>query len=230
MHNYLNVIFLPGAAGNFISRCLMLTDQVQMLVDKNNVKDFYSVEEKYEMISFRKVMNKTSADKSWLDFEKSLSNNNYIHHANMHDGTYFIISSHPTKNWLDHMYNVIVGRDDSVTLALVNIDNCHKWVIENALFKYTGTLKENVDEYYKLQSNKDIINISLKSILESEESFFNEILTFGDKINFDYRPAKPQLLSLYKEWKSTWCTKEFADSLNLSENVTIYNTPFGYIT
>ena len=196
---YIFIIFLPGAAGNFFSRCLNLLSNAYCYGQENKLP--VTLEEKLKMLSYTPMLNRESIIDDWVNFERQLTPHSRIieHHA-LPPESYSIWINHE----LTHGLASLAGPDDEIFNFYIDPGNHFEWVCINALYKnsYLGV------NYFvagkKLLDDPTFYKISLDNFLKDWTDFLSEFKKVTDIIGHTLTDSEIQSVKiLYYQWKTT---------------------------
>lgn len=182
-----NLAFMPGAGGNFLSRCLNFHPDINCFV--NCIDKNYS--QKYEILNYKSIKNRRVPEsQNWLEFEKleKLIKDN--------------------KNY--NSKNVIAPSHTFVSDCDIRITNYSKkefdWARYQALFKNTvfclSWLKSGQINDQKVSvpcKNLWDFNLLSESLIEIEEYI---------RVEKNINECRVWQKKLWEEWRLTWAPKE----------------------
>ena len=197
MHKYVFINFLPGSAGNFLSRELQLTIKNSVCWTSENKIPPTSSHDKFKMLSYLKYNGK-----DWVDFEFQLAQNFDI--ATISENTLIIKSSHgstveATKN------SIYLGIDDTFKLINITYDtkDQFRWIFLNGLYKDSNFDKDCFIAHITNKSDNSIFQFNVENFFSWEKfkESFSLILDYL-KINNEDRDWT-FTENLYHEWWET---------------------------
>ena len=170
---YIFITYLPGAAGNFFSRCLNLLSNAYCYGQKNNLPTV--LEQKLKMLSYESVLDRSSESvesSSWAEFENKLTPyyRRIAHHA-LPPGSYSIWADHMIKN-----ANQLAGPDDQIFNFYIDPGNSFEWACMNALYKNSYLDVKWFIHSKKLLTDVAVYKISLDNFLVDWDCFLSEFL------------------------------------------------------
>ena len=212
-HIFIN--FLPGSAGNFLSRFLHCAIPNSYCWTRKNQPVPIEFVDKLNLLEYSTISNTKI---NWINFESQLH-----HFSQSIDLSNF--NSNSTLIWLGHNWTLekiknknIVGLNDECTLVQIsyNTKKDLEWILLNALYK-DSYIDKQWFEYY--QHNK-----KLETDFVSIDNFFNwnifknsitELLD-QNKINYDLQNIG-QLEDLYNSWYNT--TLKFSEFEDFKKSI-----------
>ena len=198
---YIFITYLPGAAGNFFSRCLNLLSNAYCYGKENNLP--VTIEEKLKMLSYESVLNRSleSVESSnWLAFEKELLEYNKVitHHALPPD-SYAIWPRHMQQNTTQ-----LAGVDDKIFNFYIDPGNSFEWVCMNALYKNSMQSVKWFIHCKTLSTDDTVYKIQLDNFLVDCDCFLAEFLKVTDIIGHSTSDSEIQAVKiLYNQWRTT---------------------------
>jgi len=212
-HIFIN--FLPGSAGNFLSRFLHCAIPNSYCWVEKNQPAPYEFADKLNLIKYSTISNTKI---NWIDFESQ------IHHFSKSiDLSDFNANS--TLIWLGHTWTLekiknknLIGPDDGCTLVQIsyNTKKDLEWILLNALYKDSYIDKQWFDYY---QHNKKLeTDFVLIDNFFNWNIFKNSIIELLDqnKINYDLQNIE-QLEDLYNSWHNT--TLKFSEFEDFKKSI-----------
>jgi hypothetical protein len=195
---YIFITFLPGAAGNFFSRCLNLLSNAYCYGQENNLPT--TLEQKLKMLSYESVLDRSSTSDSWIAFENKLTPYyNIISHHNLPPNSYSIWSGHLLENQTQ-----LAGPDDQIFNFYIDPGNNFEWACMNALYKNSYLNVEWFIHGKKLLNNTAVYKIRLDNFLQDWDCFQTEFLKVIDIIGHTISDSEIHAVkTLYKQWKTT---------------------------
>lgn len=199
-HIFIN--FLPGSAGNFLSRFLQCAiPNSYCWIEKDQLAP-YKFADKLNLLSYSTV-SKTKSN--WIEFESQIQ-----HFSKSIDLSKF--STDSTLIWLGHNLSIekaeaedLLGPSDKPTLIQISYDSkkSFEWIVLNALYK-DSYIEKNWFCNYQDNLKKDKTNFLLIDNFFSWNTFKNAVLELLDqnKINYDLQNIE-QLEDFYNTWYST---------------------------
>jgi hypothetical protein len=199
---YIFITYLPGAAGNFFSRCLNLLSNAYCYGQKNNLPT--TLEQKLKMLSYESVFDRSPEsieyNSSWVEFEGKLTPYYRIiaHHA-LPPESYSIWSDHMIKN-----ANQLHGPDDQIFNFYIDPGNSFEWACMNALYKNSYLDVKWFIHGKKLSTDAAVYKISLDNFLVDWDCFLLEFLKVTDIIGHTISEPEIQAVKiLYDQWRTT---------------------------
>jgi hypothetical protein len=210
MSNYVFLFHIPGAAGNFFSRCLALSsDQAYGWIPKNSNSPYISIDEKYRTYSYES----SSKCKDWIAFEQlTVPYNSIFAHHEIPDGSISIWSSHPRYSLLN---NNLIGNDDLQHVFYINPVGWFEWTILNSLYKNSFIDVKWLRDGHAMSQDPNVHQVSLANIINSPETLWEEIQKVYAIINHKCN-NKELVQQLWQQWIKTTLKKDQFDSFKRS--------------
>jgi len=212
MQRFIALHFLPGAAGNFLSRCINLLDDTYVWASNNKVPS--TLEEKLELLTYKNAANSAL----WTDFENLIV-------------SYYRVQSHwnigPNSNALFVMHpksvndiKKLTGKDATSINIYINSKNNLDWCILNGWHKHSVQSIEWWLNSESLAEDPSVYMINLSDIINGYEKFlpeFTKLAAYLDRtITNDIEIA---LHTLYNEWLVTiFQGPDFENQRNIAAN------------
>jgi hypothetical protein len=212
---FMFLYFLPGSAGNFLSRCIGLCNNVYTFVPKGTtILKHLTVEEKYDMFSYKTIIDRELSDtheKDWIVFENKLvpivdifssdelrdSSNNAV----------IIDAGHPNADYTRYKHNRL-SPDDNMHVFLINISDSFEWMFYNALYKNSGFVLNYFRDYEIIKNFKNTKQIKLSSITD-DTRFIKMYISLCKIIGIKEEDIHHEFVRrLYTEWQTTILTKK----------------------
>lgn len=202
--HYVYMSYVPGAAGNFLSRALNLIDGCYCWVEQGKGKFFYeNPNDKLELFSFEPMadrINKTNPE-NWQQFEDRLQKYYQLDGANvLPPGS---ISIMPGLYTVDP-HNSINADDQETFLAITTQDpKVYEWLILNAMFKNCHLGVAWMEVNAKWGQRSDVYKISLEDFFtwEKFETCYKSICKYlnvaEERINLKH------VKTLHSQWLLT---------------------------
>ena len=209
MRTLIELYFLPGAAGNFFSRCLNLLDNAYCWRLPDNPKISFTLEEKRKILSYDLVKNKTHTyklQKDWIEFEKKLvrfeDNGKVTDYSLLPNDAIAIWAGHPHPNYmrLDHFNRIFF---------YIDIDDAFEWAVLNCLYKDSFFNMAYLLNANELKNNPVVNKISLAKITQDRDSFIKEFCRVCAIFNRQVSELETKyILELYDDWITTTLPRE----------------------
>jgi hypothetical protein len=221
--NFVNIHYLPGAAGNFLARIIGLNDYVVSLKGVNDPYSLTNPDEKLERYNYYKLGDRSvdnfNTDKkySWREFEKEHSTQMPLNHLSIPElikeggqNVYLVRPAHPTEEVLS--FSEIMGEDDIEYTIVINPGRAMDFWILNSIYKHAsipmlltnGSRKmfDGIKHQDLLLSRDDVIEIDLATFL-NEETFNEMIVKLFDTLNIPVEHRRyDHIVTLHKQWLS----------------------------
>ncbi len=199
------IFFLPGAAGNFLSRSLNLLDNFYSFGNKQDKTLPKTLEEKIQLLSYHEVIDKSFEERNWITFENNVTDyHNCCPHWDLPENSYGVFKVHPGPRTKNGMFSDLVGKDDKYFKFLIDTDQVFEWTFMNALYKNTPTDANWLMANLKLEQDPSVYKISLKNIISGKETFFAEFQKICEILGHTISPQERAAVSdLYDQWQKT---------------------------
>lgn len=190
--------FLPGSAGNFLSRFLQCAlDEGYCWADSNGVAP-KTFQDKVDLLSYKNI------NTNWVDFEERLTFFDDINKCS--DQAVLIYSSHVyVLNEQKQRHKNTIGPTDTYTFIQITYDNKKdfEWIMLNAVFKDSNTKKQWFKLYQSNLKETNIIKFPVSNF-QNWDTFKQGIIEILDYKKLNYNPNNIELLEdFYKEWFNT---------------------------
>lgn len=204
MNTYIFLYFLPGAGGNFFSRCLNLLESSYCFIHRSEPELLTNLVDKQQLLSYTSVNSLGFQERNWVeDFEKKLIHYSdiYVHHE---------IPSNSTTIWLAHP-----GDQDNRVAALSSPGNrnlkfyidpteAFEWMLLNGLFKNSYHDVNWFKRGKQLVDDADVYKVKLKNIIAGQDSFVQEFKRACDFLNKTVSDEELEaVIDLYQQWQTT---------------------------
>lgn len=211
--NYIFLYFVPGSAGNFVSRCLHLLPKTHVVMalgsaNANFFDETIGVEEKLRILNYDSVLNRDSKKvktQNWIDFENQKTQySNPREHNNLPNGYTAIILNHTWVNSIES-YKKLPGSTDTCSVFYIDYRDNLTWCQLNALYKNSILSDEYIKGYNIIKQQPESIPIDLSNIIDGGTALFKEIHKICDISKID-RPApevEDAIRILHQQWKTT---------------------------
>ena len=246
-YNYTHVFiyFLPGAAGNFLSRCLNLLDNFHCYVDPVHKVLPMTITEKMTLLSYESMENLDFSKRNWRNFERSIfhfsqfkkGTNSPGHRVWSHNppsvkNQTFVWAQHPTVSIdintnlrnTNSANNLITVNDGQPKVVKFYIDpsQAWEWHLINALYKNSFIGGEYLLEGKKLLEDSSLIKINLNNFIQGPDIFFEEFLKISQVLNHTVTNQEQQHIQLlHQQWLNTivplHCVEEFKKFLGFPQ-------------
>lgn len=200
MIKYVALHFLPGAAGNFLSRCLNLLDNTYVWSKDGVIPS--TLEEKLKMLSYRYVDSAIQKEQSWHEFEFLLDPYNKVcPHWDICDNAMAVFLQHPKSA---NAVKIYAGKDDTAINLYIDPMDSLDWCILNGFNK---TSFQRIDWFLaaeKLVNDSSVYKINLTNLINGYNSFIIEFTKLAEYLNQPVTDdIKIALETLYNEWYTT---------------------------
>jgi hypothetical protein len=197
MINYVFVFFLPGAAGNFFSRCLSLaSDQSYGWIPSNLSAPGLSALEKFHAYSY----SSSKQFDDWREFEVQLVKYHTVFdHWNLPADSISIWSDHPGYALVE---SDLVGIDDKQHLFYINPGDNFEWVILNSLYKNSTIDVKWLREGHLMSQDSNVNQINLANIIAGPDTLWLEIQKVYAILQKECN-NKELITALWQQWNLT---------------------------
>ena len=206
MKKFVLIIFHPGSAGNFLSRCINLLDNAYKFVSRNDPMTLPStIEEKLSLLSYTDSLTFLS-QQQWPRFEELIVPYCFRRpHWDLPNNAIACFIAHP--NDFDNFFSLI-GQDDKQFVFYIDRHKCYEWAILNSVNKSSN--KNSYCNYYVDESIKkylqgpNVHKIDLNEIITSSNNFFTEFTKICDILEHIITADEEKAIKqLYEQWYTT---------------------------
>lgn len=199
-HTYIFLTYLPGAGGNFFSRCLNLLEPAYCWGNKETKHIPGSLDEKIQLLNYETVLGKTFPEINWVKFEfHSVCHYSEIQpHPLVPDGSYVIWPAH------NKALDVLQSSGNRNIKLYLDVTEAYEWCIMNALYKNSAilpwALRQDVEELQDASVHK----INVKNIVSGAKEFIEEFQKVCEIFDHTLSPAELMAITeLYLQWQKT---------------------------
>jgi len=208
MKKFIFLEFVPGAAGNFFTRCLNLLDNAHCWVNATSAfSNSNTLEEKLKLLSYQSVMNLKVDERNWRDFECEIHEYTLFKaHNDNPENSISIFWSHPHQYKFNNCFEELCGADDKGFRFYIDPTNNIEWCMMNAHYKnsYSVSWHKQIEIGKKLLINPDVHKLDLKKIVDGYDSFFSEFCRVCVIIDHNLQGEEIEAIKiLYDQWKLT---------------------------
>lgn len=193
---YVYIFFLPGAAGNFFSRCMSLaSDRCVGQITPGSVHPYMSLKEKFQSFSYADMQ----PNINWIEFEQGLVHysNLFVHHS-LATQSVSLWHNHPDYGFLNRQ---IDGSKDQKFLFYIDPSDSFEWCVLNALKKDSFIEKKWVVQGKKMLEDPAILKINLSNIFSSQQTLINEVQQVCDVVGIHLSPSnRDKIGQLWNQW------------------------------
>ena len=198
---YVSIAFLPGACGNFFSRCLNLLNNAHCYKMPDDIE--LTASNKLKILNYTSVIDKSFNTRNWPDFE--FANDWVEHDPTLPPDAVHIVIGHPVTDSYSHTNpHDLAGRDDEVYKFYIDTGDHFEWAYMNALFKDSSLQANWFQNGQAMLRNPDVHKIQLKNFLSDWEDFKVEFIKtctiIGRNPSIDELNA---VKTLYGQWEQT---------------------------
>ena len=229
-YNYTHVFvyFLPGAAGNFLSRCLNLLDSFHCYVDPAHKVLPATITEKMALLNYESMENLDFSKRNWRNFERSI-----LHFSQFKKGTdlsaprvwsqtppsvknqTFIWAQHPpvstdlntnlrnTSSVINSLATAVDGRPRIVKFY-IDPGSAWEWHLINALYKNSFIGGEYLLEGKRLLEDPALIKVNLSNFIHGSDIFLTEFIKICRVLGHTVSDQEQQYVqNLHQQWLNT---------------------------
>jgi hypothetical protein len=224
---YVYIHYIPGAAGNFLSRALSLCTGVYGDVPTNTTIDdliALTAKSKMEFLSYNGSLHATSATRSpntdqWSRHEKTLIQTSALFPVEVLTeelSENSAILRHGHNSATEQFLYDFAGKDDTEFNVLIDVAGMFEWLMCNALYKNLRPSNERIADYIKYWNLENLITIKLDTFLDTA-SFLNAYTTLCKALHIrDCDIPIEQVEQLHKQWiKTAISTNEYKTKYKL---------------
>ena len=205
MVNYVHLYFLPGSAGNFLSRCLNLLDDFYAWGDLKTKLLPVTLDEKINLLNYSPVINFDPLAKNWIEWENAIAPLVLILTVpdcrKLPNDPYIVYISHPIIPDITQEFS---GPDDGKYILYIDPTDNFEWILMNAIYKQTYQETQWYVNGKQMLEDDTVIKISLTNILKNKESFLEEFQLLCTRLS---QTISPNILiaigNLYDQWRTT---------------------------
>lgn len=202
---YISISFLPGAAGNFFSRCLNILNGAHCLVDRNTRNMLYTPQEKLSVLGYESVNDKLFGQRDWIDFESQTIHYHTVRdHFNLPPDAYSIWFGHPNHSYGGVNLDNLAGDDDQKFRFYIDPGSHIEWCCMNAFYKNSFLNVKWFIHGQDLIQDSTVHKIQLCNFLTDWADFGKEITAVCNIIGHIPDLNELQAIeTLYLQWKTT---------------------------
>jgi hypothetical protein len=202
---YISISFLPGAAGNFFSRCLNILNGAHCFVDRNTRNMPDTPDEKLSVLGYESVTDKSFGQRDWIEFEKQAMPYSMIRdHFDLPPGAYSIWKGHPNHNYGCVNLDDLAGDDDQKFRFYIDPGTHVEWCCMNAFYKNSFLDVKWFIHGQDLIQDPMVHKIQLHNFLTDWTDFGKEITAVCNIIGHTPNLNELQAIeTLYHQWKTT---------------------------
>jgi len=195
---FIKLYYIPGAAGNFLSRCINLLDDTYVWCNGKSIPK--SLDEKFDLLTYKKVDDRNK----WIEFEDKILSYDHIQpHWDIGPNSNAVELMHPTN---ENFHNITtIGKDDKLVKIYIDCTDHLDWVIINGWAKhgmithFTWSLMAS-----KIEKDPSVYKVKLSNIVNGYEKFLLEFKALATMIDRILTPDIEIFLhKLYDEWTET---------------------------
>jgi len=195
--NYIWIIFVPGAAGNFLSRCLQFAEDTVCFADRTHGIP-KSAEDKWALLNYNTVTENQFSDRNWKDFEsQAIPYRGWDMDVAEQNRVWY---SHPDQSVLEQGF---VKKEDQQTVIYIDPEDQLEWCLLNALYKNSYITVDWLLQASKLAKRADVM-FPLKNMFS--DNFVSHIEHLANQLNLTYTEDSMQYVKqLHAQWQTTVC-------------------------
>jgi hypothetical protein len=216
MLNYIFVMFLPGSAGNFFTRCINLaSDSCYSLVCNDKKIVSQTLDEKFKLFEYKN----SNIYNNWVQFESKLSHySSVINHVDLPVDSFSIWLSHPDYR----LINRVAGINDQQHVFYIDPGENFEWVVMNCLYKNSYIDSKWLRIGQQMTNDDKIFKIKLADIITCETTLIGAVEQVCDTANIHLKDNnKQKIKDLWGQWISTTLSKSEFDTFKKSIGWTI---------
>jgi hypothetical protein len=195
------ISFLPGSAGNFLTRFLQCaTENSYCWLNDVGVPD--NIIDKTKLLEYKTIFNSKT---NWIEFENQLKHfSKILDISSLHHNSTLIWPGHGLT--LDKIKNKnIIGNDDSYEFIQITYDTKEEleWILLNAFYKDSFVDRSQFETYQRNIKEKNTRFFSVSNFL-NWDSFSKNVLEILDQNKIDYNLENINELQIfYNDWYNT---------------------------
>ena len=196
------VIFLPGAGGNFLARCLNFLDGAVCFVPSIEKTIPRTFEEKQKILHYKRVYGLKFHERNWVMEEQMLIPYSLVHRVPYIPwARYDIRIAHPDNtNW----WQTFMSSGNNNLLLYIDPTGLFDWCLLNALYKNSYWSDDNISNHPRFKNNNEFYKVSLKNIIANEESFMSEFQKICEQLKHTLSlHEETAIRELYRDWITT---------------------------
>ena len=211
MKRFVVLNFLPGSAGNFVSRCLNLLTGFHVWQPRDSLMPT-GINEKLNLLKYTDVLNYPNQDRkyrlNWTGWEHRFVDCFANKENSVADGEVVVIVNHPSNN-----LSGFIGKDDQSFVFYIDATGMWDWMIVSAEIKDSFQAVSWFKEGKRMLDDPAIFKINLRNIVNSQETFVTEFTKICNIVEHDLSAEElDAVLILYSQWKTTTPTDEIVKS------------------
>lgn len=196
--NYIWVMFVPGAAGNFLSRCLQFAEDTVCFADKTHGVP-QTLEDKWKLLNYNTVVDSEFQTRDWKQFEScSTPYRNWSMDVSEQNRVWY---SHPDRSVLAQGF---VEKSDTQTVVYIDPEDQLEWCLMNALYKNSYIIVDWLLQAKEFAQDPSNIVFPLKHLRSTDFIIHFEQLT--DQLGLVYtNDGIKYVEKLHTQWLTTVC-------------------------
>jgi hypothetical protein len=212
MKRFVVLNFLPGSAGNFVSRCLNLLTGFHVWKPRNSPMPT-GINEKLDQLKYKNVLHFPNQDRkyrlNWTRWEHYFAECCNASGHTVADGEVGVIVNHPSNNDVARY----LGKNDKLFVFCIDSTDMWDWMIVSAEIKDSFQAVNWFKENKRMLEDPDISKINLKNIVSGQETFVAEFKKICNIINHNLSEEElDAVVILYNQWKTTTPSDEIVQS------------------
>ena len=199
-HTYIFLTYLPGAGGNFFSRCLNLLEPAYCWVNKKTRQIPLTIEEKIQLLNYEFVLGKSFPEIDWIEFEfhSTCHYSEIQHHPSVPDGSYVI--------WPDHgkPREVLQSSGNKNIKLYLDVSEAYEWHIMNSIYKNSPIVPWTLWQDVEQLNDNSVYKVNVKNIITGVNEFVEEFQKVCEIFDHVLSPAElTAITSVYLQWQKT---------------------------
>ena len=198
MVNYYWVTFIPGAGGNFFSRCLNFAeDSVCFAHPRLGIPT--TAEQKFMILSYNSVIGKAYHQRNWKTFESRVIPYRNSQHKILQ--TNRIWYTHPDDSVLNQGF---VQPNDNQVKIYIDPEDIADYCLLQALYKNSYIVVDWLKKGVEYQKDDNFKKFKFKDMLD--KGFVDKFMDFAHEIGLNYSTnGKHYVEKLHSQWLTTLC-------------------------
>lgn len=199
-HTYIFLTYLPGAGGNFFSRCLNLLQPAYCWANKETKHIPCNLDEKIQLLNYESVLDKSFPEIDWIKFEfHSICHYSEIqHHPSVPDGSYVIWPEHGKAK------EVLQSSGNRNIKLYLDVTDAYEWCIMNSIYKSSAILPWTLWQDVEQLNDNSVHKVNVKNIVAGVNEFVEEFQKVCEIFNHSLSPVElTAITGLYLQWQKT---------------------------
>lgn len=199
-HTYIFLTYLPGAGGNFFSRCLNLLQPAYCWANKETKHIPCNLDEKIQLLNYESVLGKSFPEIDWIKFEfHSICHYSEIQpHPSVPDGSYVIWPEHGKAR------EVLQSSGNRNIKLYLDVSEAYEWCIMNCIYKNSSIIPWTLWNDVELLNDNSVRKVSVKNIVTGVNEFVEEFQKVCAIFDHVLSPTElTAITGLYLQWQQT---------------------------